>query len=156
MKSSIKNSIPAIFLLIFACTASATDLRSLDRISVLMPKSQVLSILGAPDKVTDMGGLMVDLYMVHQAAPLESAGYFYEKDLVLAGHTFIFKGNVVVQTATRLMAHGFTIQEEKGEYIRLIGKDDDTGRPVIVTISRMDELTTVTTFAKEFYERRAN
>lgn len=147
---------PAIFLFIFVCTASATDLRSLDRISVLMPKSQVLSILGAPDKVTDMGGLMVDLYMVHQAAPLESAGYFYEKDLVLAGHTFIFKGNVGAQTATRLMAHGFTIQEEKGEYIRLSGKDDDTGRPVIVTISRMDDLTTVTTFAKEFYERRAN
>lgn len=154
MKYLIKNIITVAVLSLCACTAYATDLKTLDRVSVLMPKTQVLSILGTPAKVADMGGLMVDLYMVSQAEPLVSAGYFYGQDLVLAGHCFIFRGDVTTHTAARMKAMGFTVQEEKGDYTRLSGKDDDTGRPIIVTISRLDELTTVTTFEKGFYEGR--
>ena len=136
-------------------SAYAADLKSLDRVSVQMPKSQVISILGAPDHVSELGALMVDMYLTTQGGPLVSAGYFYENDLALAGHSFIFRGNVAAQTAARMKTLGFTVLEEKGDYIRLAGKDDDTGRPIIVSISRIDELTTVTTFEKGFYERHA-
>ncbi len=156
MKSYVKSIIPAVALIFCACAASAADLKALDRVTMLMTKNQVTAILGAPDKVADMGGLMVDLYMVSQAEPLVSAGYFYEKNSVLAGHTLIFRGDVTSRTAARMKEHGFTSQMEAGEYIRLAGKDDDTGHPVVVTISRIDELTTVTTFEKGFYERRAD
>ena len=156
MKSYLKSIIPATLLMLYVCAASAADLESLDRVNVLMPKSQVLSILGSPDTVVDMGGLMVDLYMVSHAEPLVSVGFFYEKNLVLAGYSLIFRGDVAAQTAARMKTLGFASQMEAGDYSRLAGQDDDTGQPVIVTISRIDELTTVTTFERGFYERRAN
>lgn len=137
------------------CSASAVDVKAMDRVSVLMPKAQVLSVLGTPDTVADMGGLMVDLYTVNHADPLVSAGYFYEKNAILAGHTYIFKGNLVARSAARLKTLGFVVQEEQGEYVRLTGNDDDTGRPMVVVISRINDLTTVTSFEKGFYERRA-
>lgn len=156
MKSYVKSIIPAVALILCTGAASAADLGTLDRITMLMSKSQVLAILGAPDKVADMGGLTVDLYMVSQAEPLVSAGYFYGKNSVLAGHTLIFRGDVAARTAARMKEHGFTSEMETGEYFRMAGKDDDSGHPVVVTISRVDELTTVTTFEKDFYERRAD
>lgn len=156
MKSYRYLVIQAAMLMFCACAAIAADLGSLDRVTMLMSKSQVASILGIPDKVADMDGLMVDLYLVNQAEPLLSAGYFYGKDSVLAGHVLIFRGDVAARTAARMKEHGFISQMETGEYIRLAGKDDDTGHPVVVTISRIDELTTVTTFEKGFYEQRAD
>lgn len=156
MKPFVHMSSFVLVLLFGISTVSAAELAALDRVSVLMPKTEVVAILGSPDSVMDMGGLLVELYMVNHAEPLLSAGYFYEKNQVLGGHSFIFKGDVAAQTAARLKIHGFTVQEELKEYIRLSGKDDDTGRPIVVTISRIGDLTTVTTFEKNFYERRAN
>ena len=153
MNSSAKIILPAMLLFLFVCRASAADLRSLDRVSVLMPKSQVLTILGAPDMTLHLTGLMVDLYAVSQAGPLVSAGYFYEKDLILAGHSFIFQGSVAAEAEARMKDLGFTVLEEKRGSARLAGKDDDTGRPIIVTIGQTNDLTTVTTFEKGFYDR---
>ena len=42
----------------------------------------------------------------------------------------------------------------KGASFRLSGKDDDTGRPIVVTIGENNDLTTVMTFEKGFYDRR--
>lgn len=156
MKLPRYHSCIAVLLLFCSSIASAADLASLDWISVLMPKQEVLAILGKPDKMTDMGGIRVELYLVHDAAPLVSAGLFYEKAQLLAGTSLIFKGDVAAQTIARMKTLGFDVREAKGDYARLIGKDDDTGQPIVVTISRLDELTTVTTFEKGFYERRAN
>ena len=156
MKQTIKILLTVLFVFTTAYTSLAADLESIDRISVLMPKTQVITILGKPDTVTDMGGLKVELYLVPSGEPLVSVAYIYEDDRYLAGHAFIFRGNVAGQTAARMKTIGFTILEEKGDYFRLAGKDDDTGRPIVVTIGQINDLTTVTTFEKGFYDRRAN
>jgi hypothetical protein len=156
MKPASKILLTVLFVFAAASASFAADLQSIDRTSVLMTKNQVTAILGAPDAVTDMGGLTVELYLVPSGEPLVSVGYIYEDDRYVAGHTFIFTGKVAAQTAARMKAIGFTSLEEKGDYFRLAGKDDDTGRPIVVTIGLINDLTTVTTFEKGFYERRAN
>ncbi len=155
MKAYLTALFSGMLLLIGTTASFAIELAALDRVSVLMPKAEVLAILGVPDKVTDLEGLAVELYQIHDAAPLLSVGLFYEHERALAGNTLIFKGNTAAATLVRLKQHGFRALEEKGDYLRLEGKDDDTGRPVIVTISRLEDLTTVTTFEKTFYEQRS-
>ena len=156
MKAYLTVLFSGLLLFISTNASFAIELAALDRVSVLMPKSEVVAILGAPDKVTDLGGLAVELYLVHAAAPLLSVGLFYEHERALAGTALIFKGNTAAETLARLKRHSFKVLEEKGDYLRLEGKDDDTGHPVIVTISRLEDLTTVTTFEKAFYEQRSN
>ena len=136
--------------------AFAADVDTLDRVSVLMPKSEVVSLLGAADNTTEMGGLKVDLYTLGGANTLVGAGYIYEHESALAGHAFIFKGNVAKKAADRLREIGFTLLEGSGPSFRLAGKDDDTGRPVVITIGENNDLTTVITFEKGFYDRQVN
>jgi hypothetical protein len=156
MKKRVQMILWVILLFAPAATACAADIAALDRVSVLMPKTQVVSILGAPAEVTRMGRLKVELYHVTGSSPLLSAGYIYEKDAILAAHAFIFQGNLAAQTADQLKKDGFTLLDENGTAYRLMGKDDDTGRPVIVTIDVDHDLTTVITFEKGFYERSMN
>ncbi len=156
MKKRVQMILWAILLFAPAATAFAADLAALDRVSVLMPKTQVVSILGAPDEVTRMGRLKIELYHVTGASPLLSAGYIYENEAILAAHAFIFQGNLASQTADRLKKDGFTLLDERGTAYRLAGKDDDTGRPVVVTIDVDNDLTTVVTFEKGFYERNVS
>lgn len=156
MKAYLTVLFSSMLLLICTADTFAVELAALDRISVLMPKAEVVAILGKPDKVTDLGGLTVELYQVHNAAPLLSFGLFYEHEHALAGSTLIFKGDVTADTLTRMKKYGFRSLEEKGAYTRLEGKDDDTGHPIIITISLLEDLTTVTTFEKAFYEQRTN
>lgn len=153
MKKSLSTILWAILFFAWATAASGADLAALDRVSVLMPRTEVVSILGAPDEVARLGHLKVELYHVTGAAPLLSSGYIYENEAMLAGHAFIFQGNLAQQTADRLKKHGFTPLAEKGTAYRLAGKDDDTGRPVVVTIDVSHDLTTVVTFEQGFYER---
>ncbi|HOI73732.1 MAG TPA: hypothetical protein PLO63_06230 [Syntrophales bacterium] len=142
-----------ILILVPAATASAVDLAALDRVSVLMPKARVLSILGAPGEVASMGPLKIELYRVTGASPLVSAGCIYEKGETLAGIAFIFQGDLAIETARRLQENGFTLSGGRGTAVRLSGKDDDTGLPVIVTIDVNSELMTVIAFEKGFFER---
>ena len=37
-----------------------------------------------------------------------------------------------------------------------MGKDDDTGHPIMVSVSEKDGLTTVVTLEKDFYDKSAN
>lgn len=150
-----KLTILTTVLLLSTCFANAAQLADLDRVSVLMAKPAVVTILGQPDTLTDLGGLAVELYLVHQAEPLVSVGYFYEENQILAGYSLIFRGDVIAETAARLKSHGFKTVEQHTDYLRLQGNDDDTGHPIVVTISRLDTLTTVTTFEQGFYQRRA-
>ena len=144
-----------VMLITPTAVAFAADIDALDRVSVLMPRSKVASLLGAPDKVDQTtGGLKVDLYHVDIADSLVGAGYLYEDEGALAGNAFIFRGNVAKRTAERLKEIGFTLLDEKGPTFRLSGKDDDTGRPIVVTIGENNDLTTVMTFEKGFYDRR--
>lgn len=145
-----------MLILVPAATASAVDLATLDRVSVLMAKSQVISILGAPAEVTSMGPLKVELYSVTGASPLVSAGCIYENEATLAGIAFIFQGDLTIETAKRLRENGFALSGGKGTAVRLAGKDDDTGLPVIVTIDVNRELMTVIAFEKRFFERNVH
>ena len=156
MKPAGRILLTVLFVFAAASASFAADLKSIDRTSVLMTKNQIAAILGTPDTITDIGGLKVELYLVPSGEPLVGVGYIYEDGRFVAGHTFIFTGNVAAQTAARMKTIGFTSLEEKGDYFRLAGKDDDTGRPIVVTIGQLNDLTTVTTFEKGFYERRAN
>jgi len=72
MKACLTLLFSGLVLLIGTTVSFAIELARLDRISVLMPKSEVVAILGAPDKVTDLEGLAVELYQIHDAAPLLS------------------------------------------------------------------------------------
>lgn len=72
---------------------------------------------------------------------------------VLAGLALVSQGDLALQTADRLRGYGFTLQGGKGTAVRMDGKDDDTGRPVVVSIDVNNELMTVITFEKGFYER---
>jgi hypothetical protein len=144
-----------VMLIAPTAVAFAADIDALDRVSVLMPRSKVLSLLGAPDRADQTtGGLKVDLYLVDIADSLVGAGYLYEDEGALAGSAFIFRGNVAKGTAERLKGIGFTLMDEKGPTFRLSGKDDDTGQPIVVTIGENNDLTTVMTFEKGYYERR--
>ncbi|MEI6154614.1 MAG: hypothetical protein WCQ90_11060 [Deltaproteobacteria bacterium] len=57
------------------------------------------------------------------------------------------------EAAERLKKHGFIVMEEKETAFRLLGKDDDTGQPLVVSITLNNGLTIVTTFEKGFYDR---
>ncbi len=156
MKKIVKMCLVWVLALAPSVAAAAADIDAHDRVSVLMPKSQVVSLLGPADSTAEMGGLKVDLYTLGGSTPLEVAGYLYEHENALAGHAFIFKGNVARQTADRLQKLGFTLLEGRGDSFRLTGKDDDTGRPVVITIDENSGLTTVMAFEKGFYDRRVN
>ncbi len=133
----------------------AFDIKTLDRISVLMPKSQVLAILGQPDEIGKLGnGLKADIYKVSKMDPMVGTGCIYDDDQYLKGQAFIFKGNIGKQVAEQIKACGFMLLEEKENFFLLSGKDDDTGRPIMVTVVEDGGLTTVVTFEKGFYDQR--
>jgi hypothetical protein len=155
MQAIAKSMTVAVLIVLTVVAVHAADIDALDRVSVLMPKSAVLSILGKPDSAHETaGGLKIDLYTLADTNPLAGAGYFYDSDSRLGGHAFIFRGNVARIAADRLREHGFTLLDEATETYRLAGKDDDTGSPIVVTISEHADLTTITTFDKGFYDRR--
>jgi hypothetical protein len=138
-----------------AGTSWAVDLEALDRVSILMPKSKVLAILGPPDEVGDIGHkLEADIYKLpDKMAPMIGAGCVYDDQQILAATAFIFQGAVGKETASRIKGAGFTSIGEKDGANRLAGKDDDTGLPVVVTVVENAGLTTVITFEKGFYDR---
>jgi hypothetical protein len=143
-----------VLIVTTAGTSWAVDLASLDRVSILMPKASVLSLLGPPDEVGDAGHkLKADIYKMSDTGPMIGAGCIYDEKQILAATAFIFQGNVGKETASRIREDGFTFLDEKDGSIRLAGKDDDTGLPVVVTVTEDGGLTTVITFEKGFYDR---
>jgi hypothetical protein len=155
MKQRTNIIIGIIMIFMLANTAIAVDINALDRVSVLMTKPNVLSLLGAPDNVIDVGsGLKADIYKLNNMEPMVGAGCIYEDDQRLAGQTFIFQGEMDKEAAEHLKKLGFTVMEEHGGTLRLLGKDDDTGQPIVVNIALNNGLTVITTFEKGFYDRR--
>jgi hypothetical protein len=155
MKEITKIIIGIVMVCLFAGTTIAVDINALDQVSLLMTKSKVLSILGMPDDVGEAGsGLAMDIYRVNDMSPMVGAGCIYEDNQRLAGQAFIFQGEMGREAAERLKKHGFIVTEEKGGTFRLLGKDDDTGQPLVVNITLNNGLTIVMTFEKGFYDRR--
>ena len=155
MKEMTNIMIGIMMVCLFAGTAMAVDINALDQVSVLMTKSKVLSLLGMPDDVGKAGnGLEMDIYRVNDVSPMIGAGCIYEDNQRLAGQAFIFQGEMSREAAERLKKHGFIVTEEKETAFRLLGKDDDTGQPLVVSITLNNGLTIVTTFEKGFYDRQ--
>lgn len=145
-------------VLLFASVAAtaAVDISDIDRVSVLMSRNEVCSILGEPDEISQIGDWKIELYYVTGASPFMSAGYIYEDEAMLGGHAFVFHGDLKDQSAGLLKEAGFTLLDPEGDVDHLEGKDDDTDRPVVITIDVHDGLTTITAFEKGFYERKVN
>ncbi len=142
-----------IGILCAAADALAVDLAAVDRVSVLMPKAKVLSILGNPDEtITLPSGLKVDVYRVPSAPPLIYSGCIYDKNGILMGQSFVFQGRELGSILERLKKNGFVQVQKAPGPLRLTGFDDDTGQPLVAVVAEEDHLTTITTFEKAFYE----
>lgn len=138
-----------------AVAAYAIDIVALDKVSVLMSREKVLMILGEPvEKVKSVNGLTVELYQVANALPLISAGCIYDSKENLIGQSFVFQGKIEKDIINRLMIRGYISLPVKDNLSRLAGFDDDTGRPLVAVIGRHENLTTITTLEKIFYESR--
>lgn len=134
-------------------SAYAADSAALDKVSVLMSKKQVLDILGAPDELAALpGGLKAEVYFVKLSEPLLHAGCIYSPDGILMGLSFVFSGHTAKDILDRLKHHRFSPMPGPANAARLAGADDDTGRPLVAVVTEHDNLTTVTTFEKAFYE----
>ncbi len=140
--------------LLMASTGLAADLEALDRVAVDMDRSEVRALLGPPDAESVLSiGLEADVYDLKGLEPLVGKGCVYSKEDRLVGQAFVFEGSVAKLTAERLEKDGFSRVEEKQGAFLLTGKDDDTGHPIMVSVSEKEGLTTVVTLEKAFYEK---
>ncbi len=155
MKKISNGAIGILMVIMLAGTAMAVDLNVLDRVSVGMTKTEVLSLLGNPDDMVEVeSGLQAEIYKVADMEPMVGAGCIYEDDQRLAGQSFVFQGKMDKEAAERLMKLGFFVMEDTAGSFRLLGKDDDTGQPLVVHIAFNDGMTVIMTFEKGFYDRR--
>ena len=153
MKQIRRAIIAMIMTFMFAGAAAAIDINTLDKISVLMTKSEVLAILGAPNDTLDVGaGLKTEVYKLEGMDPMIGAGCIYDEGR-LVGQSFMFAGAMTQEAAERLKKHGFTIIEEKGIAIKLQGKDGDRDRLLMVHVYKESGMTVVMVFEKDFYDK---
>lgn len=138
----------------FAGTALAIDIETLDKINVHMPKEKVHALLGAPEEVLDLGKrLTAEIYKVSNAEPMIGAGCIYQDNRQLTGQAFVFDGLLHKEAAERLVKHGFRVIEEIEGTYRLAGKDDDTGKPLVAHVALDNGMTVIMTFEKDFHEQ---
>lgn len=152
----MKKTLPVFVMIMILCAAAsvfAADIVALDKVSILMPKTKVLSILGSPQEMVTLAkGLKVDVYLVDSALPLMHSGCIYNATGLLVGQSFVFQGHTVDDITERLKKHGFVPMRKKENSLRFAGFDDDTKQPLVAVIEEHDSLTTITTFEKTFYE----
>ncbi len=155
MKKTMHIILAAITLCIITGNAMAISIESIDKVSVMMPRSTVLNIMGDPDEVGKLGfGLTADIYGLKGPDPLVGTGCIYDENQILAGQVFVFSGTIATETAGQIKMAGFTVLENRDDSFRFAGKDDDTGQPLVVVVKESEGLTIVMTFEKSFYERR--
>ncbi|OPY60640.1 MAG: hypothetical protein A4E57_04400 [Syntrophorhabdaceae bacterium PtaU1.Bin034] len=151
MNLRILSLIAILSVLVTGARAGTADVTNLDKVQVLMEKTQVVALLGQPDGQDDLdAGLRMDVYRI-EAAPLIGAGFIYDEKQRVAGQAYIFKGRGASGAADHLKKIGFTLLESEQGLFRLEGKDDDTGLPLVVTISESEDMTTLMAFEKTFY-----
>lgn len=156
MKKFIAPIIMIALLVLFAGQAMAIDIDALDKVSVLMTKSEVKALIGEPHHNNDMIlGLTAEVYEVEGLDPMIGAGCIYEDDK-LTGQAFIFEGSSAAEALERMKMHGFTHFKTRDGVSRLLGEDDDTGAPIVVVILEEGGWTKIITFEKEFYEKALN
>jgi hypothetical protein len=152
MKTTILFVFAILTAIVVNAHASTISVESLDRVHVLMQKSAVVELIGEPDGHDTLdAGLKMEVYRL-DAPPLMGAGVIYDEKQCLTGQAYIFTGRGAEKAAEQLGRIGFTLMDSKQGLFRLEGKDDDSGLPVVVTISETGDLTTLMVFEKAFYE----
>jgi hypothetical protein len=143
--------------------AQGVDVESLDQISVSMPRAEARRLLGEPDSVATIEpGLTAELYLLEAPeAGLLAKGLLYDGAGNLAGHSLIFDGAVGSVLAELLLERGYRASSEQlggpiGAQIgtsswRLLGADDDTGRPQLVQIDEDSPYTILTVLEQQFF-----
>ncbi len=155
MKLITRYALCTAIICMITGTALAVDIGTLDRVSVRMSRSEVVALLGTPDEVAELaGGMAAEIYRVTGQAPLVGTGCIYGDDQRLVGQSFILQGELGSAAAGRLVQLGFTVLDSSEGHVRLVGRDDDTGHPLVARISHDHGMTVVTTFDKDFYDRR--
>jgi hypothetical protein len=152
MKKIVALLIIMAAAILIAGPAMAMDIEALDKVNILMSKSEVKAMLGEPDHNQEIiSGLMADVYTVKGLGPMVGAGCIYDGDN-LVGQAFLFEGATAEAALERMKTHGFIHYSKEDGVNRLLGKDDDTGEPIVVVILEEGGLTTVITFEKSYYE----
>ena len=132
--------------------AMAIDMEALDKVAVMMTKTEVKGLLGEPDQNSKMIlGLTAEVYEVSGLEPMVGVGCIYEAEK-LVGQAFIFEGSSTDTALENLKSHGFIHYTSRDGVARLLGEDDDTGQPIVVIVVDEGGLTTIITFDKAFYE----
>ena len=67
----------------------------------------------------------------------------------------LFQGELNGVATDELEPLGFTLLDRGDGGVRLLGKDDDTGEPLVVYVGLSGDLTVVPTFDKGVYDRLA-
>ena len=156
MKTVLSMFITLSLLAAGAVSAHAWDLDSLDRVHLLMTRAQVTALLGKPDQTGELPqGLQMEIYRAPASLPLAGTGCIYDGERNLVGQTFLFQGALNGVATDELERLGFTLMDHGDGGVRLLGKDDDTGEPLVVYVGQSDDLTVVSTFDKGVYERLA-
>jgi len=138
--------------LCFVSSATARDLATLDRISVLMTRADCHRLLGQPDYRLLVADLEIESYLVTHHESLKGAACMYEKKGILVGQILIFDGEGDRVATERLIQHGFALLGGKEGPAYLSGRDDDTGHPLVVFVFESRGATIVMSFEKTFYE----
>ncbi len=155
MKYGITLIIAIMTTCLWTGLTEGADVEALDRVNVLMPRTKVVSILGVAQEASHLGGgLIAETYRVTDTGVMAGAGCVYDETHHLAATAFIFHGTVALEVARLMQEREFSLMEDKDGAIRLSGKDDDTGQPIVVVIIEDGGYTTVMTFEKGFYDKR--
>lgn len=147
-----------ILLLLMPALAGAQEIDAdlLDAIGVQMPRGEARRLLGPPDAEQMMApGLVAELYRLDEPGPLLANGLLYDDAGRLAGQTLVLQGPVGEQVSALLLERGYRSADEQATgQPRLIGRDDDSGLPQLVTITEDGVYTIVTIFDADFLQQQ--
>lgn len=135
--------------------AQSIDTERLDEIGVRMPRGEARQLLGPPNAEQPMApGLIAELYRLDEPGPLIANGLLYDDAGRLAGQTLVLEGPVGEPFSELLLERGYrsAVDEATGQQ-RLIGRDDDSGLPQLVTITEDGDYTIVTIFDAGFLKK---
>jgi hypothetical protein len=140
----------------FASVAAALDLPTLDKVSVMMTLDQVRQIAGAPDEAVRVEPeFTLATWTMADVPGMVAAGGIFDGRNVLIAQAYVFAGETGAQALASLREFGFKVVENPDGTVRLYGKDDDTGRPLVVVIDEQPATTTVYAYEQGEYEKRS-
>jgi hypothetical protein len=155
MRKSVIIGLALMMSYIVTSPILALDPHTLDNITVFMSKAEVKTLIGEPARESAIvEGLDMELYHAEGVEPLIGAGCIYDTEEKLAAFALVFEGYLGEVIVEQLIGYGFTPRKAMEDLVLLFGLDDDTGRPVAVTVSEHDDVTTVITYDQKYYLAR--